>query len=82
MPVNGRDYYRETDGGAIGNLMPAEAAQLARNHGWDLLILAHNDLYANNAIPDSEIVAALSKFAPEQKYKFMKPGELLYYVKG
>ncbi len=80
MPVNGRDYYRETDGGAIGNLMPAEAAQLAKNHGWDMLIPGHNDLYANNAIPDSEIVAGLSKYAPEQKFKLMKPGEFFYYV--
>jgi len=82
MPVNGRDYYRETDGGAIGNLLPAEAAQLAKNHGWDVLIPGHNDMYANNAIADSEIVTGLSRYAPQQKYKFMKPSELYYYVKA
>lgn len=81
LPVNGRDYYRETDGGAIGNLLPAEAAQLARTHGWKMLIPAHNDLYPNNAIPDSEIVAALSRYAPQQQYKLMKPTECYYYVK-
>ena len=82
MPVNGRDYYRETDGGAIGNLLPAEAAQLAKNHGWDVLIPGHNDLYKNNAIADSEIITALSRYAPQQKFKLMKPGELYYYVKA
>ncbi len=81
LPVNGRDYYRETDGGAIGNLLPAEAAYLARAHGWDILIPGHNDLYANNAIADSEIVAALTRYAPQQKYKLMKPTECYYYVK-
>lgn len=80
VPLNGRDYYRETDGGAIGNLLPAEAAQLAKAHNWGLLIPGHNDLYANNAIADSEILAGLSRYAPDQKFKFMKPGEFMYYV--
>ncbi|MGJ3239202.1 MAG: MBL fold metallo-hydrolase [Anaerolineae bacterium] len=82
MPVNGRDYYRETVANAIGNLLPAEVAQLARDMDWDMLIPGHNDLYPNNAIPDSEIVSALSHYAPQQKYKLMKPAELYYYVKS
>ncbi|MBX3002289.1 MAG: MBL fold metallo-hydrolase [Caldilineaceae bacterium] len=82
MPVNGRDYYRETDAGAVGNLLPVEAARLARDLGWDTLIPGHNDLYPNNAIPNAQIVAALETVAPRQKYKFLQPGELYYYVKG
>jgi L-ascorbate metabolism protein UlaG (beta-lactamase superfamily) len=81
LPVNGRDYYRETVGGAIGNLLPAESAQLALELGIDTLIIGHNDLYANNAIPYSEIVAAIEQFAPQQKYKILRVGELFYYVK-
>lgn len=81
LPVNGRDYYRETVLGAIGNLLPAEAAQLARDLGWDTLLIGHNDLYANNAIPYGEIATALERLAPRQKYKVLQPGELYYYVK-
>jgi L-ascorbate metabolism protein UlaG (beta-lactamase superfamily) len=82
MPVNGRDYYRETEAGAVGNLLPVEAARLARDLGWGTLIPGHNDLYPNNAIPNAQIVAALETIAPRQKYKFLQPGELYYYVKG
>lgn len=81
MPVNGRDYYRETEAGAVGNLLPVEAARLARDLGWDVLIAGHNDLYPNNAIPMSEIVTALAATAPRQKFKILQPGELYYYVK-
>jgi L-ascorbate metabolism protein UlaG (beta-lactamase superfamily) len=81
LPVNGRDYYRESVLGAIGNLLPAEAAHLAHDHGWDLLIIGHNDLFANNAIPYGEIATALEQIAPRQKYKVLQPGELCYYVK-
>jgi L-ascorbate metabolism protein UlaG (beta-lactamase superfamily) len=81
LPINGRDYYRETEGGAIGNLAPVEAARLASDLGWDTLIVGHNDLYPYNTIPYSSIVHALETVAPRQKYKVLQPGELLYYVK-
>ncbi len=81
LAVNGRDWYRETDVSAVGNLLPAEAARLARDMGWDTLIPGHNDLYPNNAIPMGNIVEALAATAPRQKYKFLQPGELYYYVK-
>ena len=81
LPVNGRDWYRETEAAAVGNLMPVEAARLARDLGWDTLIPGHNDLYPNNAIPQSEIITALAAVNPRQKVKQLQPGELLYYVK-
>jgi L-ascorbate 6-phosphate lactonase len=81
IPVNGRDWYRETDVGAIGNLLPQEAARLARDVGWDVVIAGHNDMYPNNTIPFGEISNAFAKFNPRQKYKFLQPGELYYYVK-
>ena len=81
LPVNGRDYYRETEANAAGNLLPVEAARLARDLGWDVLIPGHNDLYPQNTIPFREIVSALETVAPRQKYKYLQPGELYYYVK-
>lgn len=82
LPVNGRDYYRETDAGAVGNLLPVEAARLAHDLGWDTIIPGHNDLYPNNAIPQADIVDALQRVAPRQKFKMLQPGELYYYVKA
>jgi L-ascorbate 6-phosphate lactonase len=80
LPVNGRDYYREQKG-AIGNLLPIEAARLAKELGWDMLIIGHNDMYPFNCIPYSEIINALETVAPHQKYKVLQPGELYYYLK-
>jgi L-ascorbate metabolism protein UlaG (beta-lactamase superfamily) len=81
LPVNGRDHFRETEGNLTGNLLPIEAARLAHDLGWDVLIPGHNDLYANNMIPFREIINALETTAPRQKYKVLQPGELYYYVK-
>ena len=66
---------------SVTNLMPAEAARLARDLGWDTLIPGHNDLFPNNAIPQGDIVQALAAINPRQKLRQLQPGELLYYVK-
>ncbi|MBL8119117.1 MAG: MBL fold metallo-hydrolase [Anaerolineae bacterium] len=81
LPVNGRDWYRETVVGATGNLLPEEAAQLANEIGWKTIIPGHNDMFPNNTIPMSSIVDALARFAPRQQYKILQPGELYYFVK-
>lgn len=81
LPVNGRDWYREVQIGATGNLLPFEAAWLCQEFGWDVLIPSHNDLYPGNRIPNEQIVEALDRVVPRQKYKFLQPGELYYYVK-
>lgn len=81
LPVNGRDWYRETTVGATGNLLPEEAAQLAKEMGWQQVIAGHNDLYPNNTISMGSIADAFAKFAPRQAYKILQPGELYYYVK-
>lgn len=81
LPVNGRDYFRESDVGAIGNLLPAEAARFCTELGIDLLLIGHNDLYPNNTIPRAEIAGAMQRHAPRQKYTQLQPGELLYYVR-
>jgi L-ascorbate metabolism protein UlaG (beta-lactamase superfamily) len=81
VATNGRDYFREADVGALGNLWPAETARLAKELGWDVVIPGHNDLYPNNTIPQASLVEALAKAAPRQKFKMLQPGELYYYVK-
>lgn len=79
VAANGRDYYRETGVGAVGNLHPAEVAQWAAAAGWSLVIPGHNDLFPNNGLPLAEIAQAFQRYAPRQAYKFLQPGELLYF---
>lgn len=81
LPINGRDWFRETDVDAVGNLWPAEVVRLANELGWGLVIAGHNDMFANNAIPYSSIADAFERGAPRQAWKTLQPGELLYYVK-
>lgn len=80
LPINGRDWFRE-QANMLGNLWPAEAARLALDLGWDVLIAGHNDLLPINTIPMASIVEALTTIAPRQKFKLLQPGELYYYVK-
>jgi L-ascorbate metabolism protein UlaG (beta-lactamase superfamily) len=81
IATNGRDWFREDVIGAVGNLYPNELAWLAQEIGWDTVIPGHNDLFPNNAIPMGSIVEMLAHRAPRQKYKFLQPGELYYFVK-
>ncbi len=82
LPVNGRDWYRENEYDVTGNLWPVEMARLASDLGWDVVIPGHNDLFPNNVIPFSQIVDALEKVSPRQKYKILQPGELYLYIKS
>ena len=81
LPVNGRDYYRETDVGAAGNLWGREAARLAKDMGWKMVIVGHNDLYPNNTMPFANIASDFERIAPRQPYKALQPGELYYFAK-
>lgn len=80
VPVNGRDAYRDSLG-IVGNLLPLEAAWLARELGWDVLIAGHNDLFARNCIGAGELPDAIRSFNPRQKMHVLQPGELYLYVK-
>ncbi len=81
LPVNGRDWQRETVLNATGNLHPAEAAWLTNELGWGTVIIGHNDMFPTNAIPYGHIADAFEKAAPRQQYKILQPGELYYFVK-
>ena len=52
LPINGRDYFRETDHNIVGNMDHREAARLAHDLGVQLLIPMHWDLFdANRGYP-------------------------------
>lgn len=80
LAVNGRDAYRDALG-ITGNLLPAEAAWLAAELGWDALIGGHNDLYAWNTIAAGALADACARINPRQRLHTLQPGELLLYVR-
>lgn len=80
LAINGRDAHRDKDG-VTGNLHPREAAWLAQELGWDMLISGHNDLFPWNTIPAGALADALQAMHPRQKHHTLQPGELMLYVR-
>jgi L-ascorbate metabolism protein UlaG (beta-lactamase superfamily) len=48
LPINGRDFFRETERNIVGNMDFREAARLASDIGVQLLIPMHWELFAHN----------------------------------
>lgn len=80
VAANGRDARRDSFD-ITGNLLPEEAAWLAAELGWDLLIGGHNDLYAWNSLAPGALADACGRICPRQRLHTLQPGELLLYVK-
>lgn len=80
LPVNGRDWWREQQG-MIGNLDGREAAELAATLDVDTLIPVHNDMFAANHVSPAVLADYLDRHHPRQKYHWLQPGELYFYVK-
>ncbi len=81
LPVNGRDWWREQRG-MIGNLDAHEAAELAVTIGADVLIPMHNNMFAANHASPAVLADFLDRRYPWQKYHWLQPGELFYYVRS
>jgi len=80
LPVNGRDWYREQQG-IIGNLDAREAGQLAAYIGAKVLIPMHNDMFVSNRVNPACLADILDRYHPYQRYHWLQPGELYYYIK-
>jgi L-ascorbate 6-phosphate lactonase len=78
LAVNGRDARRDSFN-ITGNLLPEEAAWLAAEFGWRVLINGHNDLYAWNTIPAGALAEACARLNPRQRLHTLQPGELYLY---
>ncbi len=48
LPINGRDFYRETEHNIVGNMDFREAARLANDIGAEVLVPMHWELFAGN----------------------------------
>lgn len=79
LAANGRDARRDSFD-ITGNLLPDEAAWLAAELGWELLINGHNDLFAWNSLPAGALADACARINPRQRLHTLQPGELLLYL--
>jgi len=59
LPVNGRDYYRESMG-LVGNMDAREAVALARELAVEMLIPMHWDMFAGNTVRPALVIDELS----------------------
>jgi L-ascorbate metabolism protein UlaG (beta-lactamase superfamily) len=63
LPINGRDFFRETEHNIVGNMDHREAARLASDIGVQLLIPMHWEMFARNrGYPDDLIGYATAEF--------------------
>ncbi|WNS44240.1 MBL fold metallo-hydrolase [Paenibacillus sp. MMS20-IR301] len=79
LPINGRDYYRNSRG-IVGNMNYREAAEFAATSGFETVIPLHYDLFAGNAENPGYFVDYLYRNFPEQKFHMMARAERFVYV--
>lgn len=80
LPINGRDWFRTRDG-IVGNMDLREAAHLAEELDFGLVVPTHHDLFAFNGADPGWFVSYLNGLNPARRHKVLKPGELLYFVR-
>lgn len=76
LPANGRDAEREAMG-MIGNLHPEESLELAHKLKAGMLIPMHNDMFWVNSLDPQRLNHYAKEHFPDQKVKWMFPGEIL-----
>jgi L-ascorbate metabolism protein UlaG (beta-lactamase superfamily) len=74
LPINGRDYFRETEANIVGNMDYREAARLASDIGVQLLIPMHWELFAQNRGFPGDLVAYIEREFPRLSVLVMGRG--------
>jgi L-ascorbate 6-phosphate lactonase len=77
LPINGRDFYRETERNLVGNMDPREAARLASDIGARVLIPMHWELFPQNRGFPRDLVAYAETHFPELSVLVMGRGARL-----
>ena len=77
LPINGRDFYRETERNLVGNMDPREAARLASDIGARVLVPMHWELFPHNRGYPRDLVAFTETHYPELTVLVMGRGARL-----
>src|SRR5438128_388464 len=80
LPINGRDFFRETDRNLVGNMDFREAAALANDSGIQLLIPMHWELFAHNRGYPDHLVEFAANYFPHLSVLVMGRGTMFTYV--
>jgi L-ascorbate 6-phosphate lactonase len=65
LPINGRDFFRESERNIVGNMDYREAARVANDIGVQVLVPMHWDLFAHNLGHPFELVSYVTNNFPQ-----------------
>ena len=79
LPINGRDFFRETERNLVGNMDFREAVRLALDIGAQALVLMHWELLPHNLGFPGDLVAFVAQQYPELTVLTFGRGRRLVY---
>jgi len=74
LPINGRDFFRESESNIVGNMDFREAARVANDIGAELLVPMHWELFAQNRGYPGDLLAYTSEHYPNLSVLVMGRG--------
>lgn len=80
LPINGRDFFRETDRNIVGNMDYREAARLAHDIGVELLIPMHWELFPHNRGYPGDLLTFVSNTYPDLSVLVLGRGARFTFV--
>jgi L-ascorbate metabolism protein UlaG (beta-lactamase superfamily) len=80
LPINGRDFFRETERNLVGNMDAREAARLAHDVGAQVLVPMHWELFAHNRGYPNDLVGYAMATYPELTVLVMGRGARFTYT--
>jgi L-ascorbate metabolism protein UlaG (beta-lactamase superfamily) len=80
LPINGRDYFRETERNVVGNMDEREAARLAHDVGAQVLVPMHWELFAHNRGFPGDLVGYVASTFPELSVLVLGRGARFTYL--
>ncbi len=80
LPINGRDFFRESENNIVGNMDFREAARIAHDIGARVLVPMHWELFARNRGYPGDLVTYVTSTYPELTTVVLGRGARFSYV--
>jgi L-ascorbate metabolism protein UlaG (beta-lactamase superfamily) len=80
LPINGRDFFRESERNTVGNMDGREAARLAHDAAAQLLVPMHWELFEHNRGFPSDLVGYVSTTYPDLSVLVLGRGARFTYL--
>jgi L-ascorbate metabolism protein UlaG (beta-lactamase superfamily) len=82
LPINGRDFFRESEHNIVGNMDYREAARLASDIGVDILVPMHWELFPGNRGYPGDLVTYVANHYPSLSVLVMGRGARVALEQG